>query len=479
MTFIKFLKPQVISQISAGEIIERPSSVVKELIENSIDAQANNIQISIQHGGIKSIKIQDDGIGINKKELLISVSPYSTSKIERIEDLKLISSFGFRGEALSSINSISRIKLTSKTKKQEFAWQIYLEASILKFIKPEAHPLGTTLEVLDLFYNHPVKKKFIKTYKTEFIYIEEVVKIFALSHFKLSFTLIHNNKIIKKYPSVNKKRDRLIDIFGSFIIENSFVVKYSYDKLNIFGFILKPSAYKKYKKIGQYFFINQRLINNKIVKHAIRQAHYDNNDLQYIQPSYLLYLKINKEIIDINYHPKKKDVLLESPRIIHDFIYQSISNVFKKKICFNNKKISGINIFSIPEFKIKILKNKKINTKKFFLKKDFLKICNEAYQNYFSFKTFGKLLTVIDQHALIKKNKNIFIFSIYEAKILLLKKKIKLNFIKNKNFISYEQTIFLLQKLEILYPELILNPPKRLIKNINIDKQIKNFDKNR
>lgn len=207
MSFIKKLNPQIISRISAGETINRPSSVIKELIENSLDASSTNIDISLYEGGYKMILIRDNGIGIDKKELILSIAQHTTSKIYTLKDLISIMSFGFRGEALASINAVSRLTLTSRTHNQDFAWQIYSEKSKIKLIKPTAHPIGTSLEVSDLFYNVPVKKKFIKTCKTELMHIENIINRIALSHFNVSITLSHNDIIIKKFPILDKKKD--------------------------------------------------------------------------------------------------------------------------------------------------------------------------------------------------------------------------------------------------------------------------------
>lgn len=446
MSFIKYLDSLTINQISAGETIDRPASVIKELIENSLDAKSTNIDISLCNGGSKMIRVKDNGFGIDKKELIIAISKHTTSKINTIKDLTSLISFGFRGEALASIKSVSRLTLTSRTFKQSSAWQIYSEGDQVKQIKPIAHPVGTTLEISDLFYNTPVRKKFMRTNKTELIHVENIIKCISLSHFNVSFTLNHNGDIIKKYP-ILKRTKRIHSIFGDFFLKNSFFIYFKYKKMKLYGFISNNILKNKTQ---QYFYVNKRIINNKIVQHAILQSYYDNlriNDVQN-KPFYLLYLKINFDEVDVNYHPNKKDIRFHNSRFIHDFIYQGITNclqkneiILKKKLqnyqknsCIKNKKTSGINIFNVTKHKSTLLNNFFEKNKKtcyehnsFFKKNIFYNRNCNFYRKHFFLKLLGNLLTIIDCNAVFEKDKNISIISIYFAKKFLLEKKIILN----------------------------------------------------
>lgn len=414
MTFIKLLDSQIISQISAGEMIERPSSVVKELIENSLDAKSTNIEINIYHGGSKMIIVRDNGYGIHKKELSIAIERFTTSKIYTLKDLISISSFGFRGEALSSISSVSRLTLTSRVHNEDLAWQIYAEESKIKFIKPVAHPFGTTLVVSDLFYNSPVRKKFMRTSKTELINVKNIIKQFALSHKSLSITLYNDGKIIQKYPII-KKIDRLRYICGDSFLTNSIVVKHQYKKIKLNGLISNPNNYLK--KNNQYFYVNNRIVNNKIVRHAIMQAYYDsNNFFTQFKPSYLLYLIIDFDQVDVNHHPSKKDVRFYNVRIIHDFIYQGIFNKLKKDKIIS--KTLNLNDYSYIE------RNKiPVGLNKFSDNKNSMHIhCNKCFIHQFFSKKLGKLLTVIKNYAVFEKNNFFYIVSINFAKKILEKK---------------------------------------------------------
>mgnify|MGYP000137255679 CR=1 FL=1 len=224
---IQVLPPQLANQIAAGEVVERPASVVKELVENSIDAGATRIDIDIERGGAKLIRIRDNGCGIKKDELALALARHATSKIASLDDLEAIISLGFRGEALASISSVSRLTLTSRTAEQQEAWQAYAEGRDMDVtVKPAAHPVGTTLEVLDLFYNTPARRKFMRTEKTEFGHIDEVVRRIALARFDVTINLSHNGKMMRQYRAVTQngqKERRLGAICGTAFLEQSHI----------------------------------------------------------------------------------------------------------------------------------------------------------------------------------------------------------------------------------------------------------------
>ena len=232
---IQVLPPQLANQIAAGEVVERPASVVKELVENSLDAGATRIDIDIERGGAKLIRIRDNGCGIKKDELALALARHATSKIASLDDLEAIISLGFRGEALASISSVSRLTLTSRTAEQQEAWQAYAEGRDMNVtVKPAAHPVGTTLEVLDLFYNTPARRKFLRTEKTEFNHIDEIIRRIALARFDVTINLSHNGKIVRQYravPEGGQKERRLGAICGTAFLEQALAIEWQHGDL--------------------------------------------------------------------------------------------------------------------------------------------------------------------------------------------------------------------------------------------------------
>ena len=236
---IQVLPPQLANQIAAGEVVERPASVVKELVENSLDAGATRIDIDIERGGAKLIRIRDNGCGIKKDELALALARHATSKIASLDDLEAIISLGFRGEALASISSVSRLTLTSRTAEQQEAWQAYAEGRDMNVtVKPAAHPVGTTLEVLDLFYNTPARRKFLRTEKTEFNHIDEIIRRIALARFDVTINLSHNGKIVRQYravPEGGQKERRLGAICGTAFLEQALAIEWQHGDLTLRG----------------------------------------------------------------------------------------------------------------------------------------------------------------------------------------------------------------------------------------------------
>ncbi|MDX5629057.1 MULTISPECIES: DNA mismatch repair endonuclease MutL [unclassified Brenneria] len=329
---IQVLPPQLANQIAAGEVVERPASVVKELVENSLDAGATRIDIDIERGGAKLIRIRDNGVGISKDELTLALARHATSKISTLDDLEAIVSMGFRGEALASISSVSRLTLTSRTAQQSEAWQAYAEGRDMAVtVKPAAHPVGTTLEVLDLFYNTPARRKFMRTEKTEFTHIDEVVRRIALARFDIAITLHHNGKLIRQYrpatePSQHERR--LGSICGSAFLQHALAVSWQHDDLTIHGWVADPSGAKQLPEM-QYCYVNQRMMRDRLINHAIRQAYQDQlKDDQ--QPAYVLYLEIDPHQVDVNVHPAKHEVRFHQARLVHDFIYQAVMTVLQQ-----------------------------------------------------------------------------------------------------------------------------------------------------
>lgn len=325
---IQILPPQLANQIAAGEVVERPASVVKELVENSLDAGADQVLIEIERGGSKKILIRDNGSGIAEAELGLALSRHATSKISSLDDLEQIVSLGFRGEALASISSVSRLTLTSKPAAQDKAWQAYAEGRDMQVqIKPAAHPDGSSIEVLDLFFNTPARRKFLRSDKTEFAHIDELVKRLALSRFDVSWTLIHNGQTVrqlKKADSREAQQKRVAALCGKNFLEQAAFVEVAYDDLKLWGWVLQPSACKEQLQC-QYSYVNGRMMKDKLLNHAIRQAYGSMLSAEQ-QPAFVLYLDINPRQVDVNVHPAKHEVRFHQARLVHDFVASALTN---------------------------------------------------------------------------------------------------------------------------------------------------------
>ncbi len=332
---IHLLPPSVANQIAAGEVVERPASVVKEILENAIDAGASKIHIELLNSGLSLIRITDNGVGIPKVYLPLSLSRHATSKIKSTLDLENIRSLGFRGEALASIASVSKLTITSKTSEATQAYQCRVQGD---YLEPEVlsatHTNGTSVEVRDLFYNVPVRRKFLKSIKTEFERIDEIFKKIALSHYNIHFTLTHNQKKLRDYPkalSPGAQVARVQKICGSSFMESGYQIDFEKNKLRLSGYLggLKSAS----RHAGcQYFFVNQRSIRDKVISHAIKTAfHSMGIDLEGLYPAYVLYLELDPKEVDVNVHPTKHEVRFLHSRIIHDFISQSILAVLEQE----------------------------------------------------------------------------------------------------------------------------------------------------
>lgn len=330
---IQVLPPQLANQIAAGEVVERPASVVKELVENSLDAGANNIQINIEKGGSQLIRIRDNGCGIAKYDLELALARHATSKIANLEDLEAILSFGFRGEALASISSVSRLTLTSRTAEQSEAWQAYAQGREMAVeIQPASHPVGTTIEVANLFFNTPARRKFLRTDKTEFAHIDEVVRRIALAKPNISFTLTHNDKIVRQYRkvldnSVEQQQRRVAAICGDDFIHQANHIDWQHGDMHLHGWIGSPRLARAQNDLC-YSYVNGRMMRDKIINHAIRQAYGEliNSSLY---PAFVVFLDIDPTQVDVNVHPAKHEVRFHQARLVHDFILQGVSNALQ------------------------------------------------------------------------------------------------------------------------------------------------------
>ena len=331
---IQVLPPQLANQIAAGEVVERPASVVKELVENSIDAGATRIDIDIERGGAKLIRIRDNGCGIKQEELALALARHATSKIASLDDLEGIISLGFRGEALASISSVSRLMLTSRTEQQTEAWQAYAEGRDQDVsVKPAAHPVGTTLEVLDLFYNTPARRKFMRTEKTEFNHIDEIVRRIALARFDVAINLSHNGKIVRQYRAVHEgaaRERRLGAICGHAFLEHALAIEWQHGDLALSGWVVEPEASTPALAEIQYCYVNGRMMRDRLINHAIRQA-YEEQLGGSQQPAFVLYLEVDPRQVDVNVHPAKHEVRFHQSRLVHDFIYQGVLSVLQQQ----------------------------------------------------------------------------------------------------------------------------------------------------
>jgi len=332
MQRIQLLNTALSNQIAAGEVVERPASVIKELIENSLDAAATRIEIDLEKGGTQLIRIRDDGYGIHQEDLLLAVSRHATSKINQLEDLEHVASFGFRGEALASIASISRFRMASRTEESPHGYQIEVNGREPEISHtPIAHPRGTTVEVRDIFYNTPARRKFLKTEQTEFNHIQEVIRRIGLGIFNVTLILKHNQKIIFQLPlakTLIEKEARVAKICGNNFIEQSLRLDTTARDLSLNGWFGLPTFSRSQADL-QYIYVNGRMVKDKVISHAVKQAY---RDVMYHdrQPAYVLYLGCDPEWVDVNVHPAKNEVRFRDSRMIFDFVLQAVSNLLKE-----------------------------------------------------------------------------------------------------------------------------------------------------
>ncbi|MBN2689335.1 MAG: DNA mismatch repair endonuclease MutL [Gammaproteobacteria bacterium] len=330
---IKILDTQLANQIAAGEVVERPSSVVKELLENSLDAGSKNISVEVKKGGSQSIKITDDGFGIHKDDLPLALNRHATSKIATLSDLEQVTSLGFRGEALASISSVSKLQLISCQQDSKMAWQISVEGRETDLeISPAAHPKGTTISVKEIFFNTPARRKFLRTEKTEFNHIQDIYNKIALCNFDVAFKLIHNNKIINNFSIASSRElqeNRVEKICGQDFIKNAIYLEAKSHGLKLTGWISKP-VFSRSQGDLQYIYLNNRHIKDRTIAHAIKQAY---RDVLYHgrYPAFILYLTIDPTQVDVNVHPTKNEVRFVDAQHIHRFVYGAIRDAIARQ----------------------------------------------------------------------------------------------------------------------------------------------------
>lgn len=324
---IKLLPDQLISQIAAGEVVERPASALKELLENSVDAGSTQIQVALQQGGIKLLKVTDNGHGIAKDELALALTRHATSKIESLEDLEQVGSLGFRGEALASIASISRTVLTSRQQSASHAWQIAAEGTQAPQLSPAALDAGTIVEVHDLYFNTPARRKFLKTENTEFGHCEDAFTRVALSRPNIGFLLQHNGKAISRLAA-NTPQQRITDVLGSEFAAQSLWLEENSGGLRLWGMTASPT-YQRHSRDSQYVFVNGRFVRDKLIAHAIKQAYQDvlHGDKH---PAFVLFLELDPSLVDVNVHPAKTEVRFRESQAVHRFIFHSLHKALGK-----------------------------------------------------------------------------------------------------------------------------------------------------
>lgn len=339
---IKLLSADVASKIAAGEVVERPASVLKELMENSIDSGATQVDVTIERGGIQLLKVRDNGSGILQQDLSLALQQHATSKISNANDLANIVSLGFRGEALASINSVAKVTITSQTAQQPHAWSISGDQLIAA-----AHPLGTTVHMTDLFYNVPVRRKFLRSERTEYIYLEEVFRRIALSNFDIGFSLTNHGKLVKSLPPCMdhaSRTRRLINLCGQQILNHASTIDAEQNGMRLWGW-LGTASQARSQEPHQYFFINKRVIKDRLINHAIRQV-YQPLCADGKMPFYCLYLEVDTISLDVNVHPTKHEVRFRDPRVVHAFLSQIISEalgeIATKNISFQPQPLKNL-----------------------------------------------------------------------------------------------------------------------------------------
>jgi DNA mismatch repair protein MutL len=323
---IQLLSQRLSNQIAAGEVVERPASVVKELLENSLDAGADRIDIELEQGGVKLVRIRDNGSGVDKEDLPLALSRHATSKISTLEDLEKIISLGFRGEALASISSVSRLNMISRTRSADSAWQVETEGrDMASNVSPAAHPPGTSVEVRDLFFNTPARRKFLRTEQTEFQRIEDMVKRVALSRFDVQFNVTHNQRAIHRFERAQTQQERtrrVAQVCGPAFVDSSVFIELESNGMKLWGWVALPTFSRSQADL-QYFYVNGRVIRDKLVSHALKQAYRD--VLSHGRhPAFVLYLELDPTVVDVNVHPTKHEVRFRDSRLVHDFLFSAL-----------------------------------------------------------------------------------------------------------------------------------------------------------
>jgi len=326
------LPPQLVNQIAAGEVVERPASVLKELLENSLDAGATSINVDIEQGGIKLCRVRDNGVGISAEELPLALSRHATSKIASLDDLERVASLGFRGEALPSIASVSRLTLVSRARGADQAWEVGSGLVEGELAQPAAGAEGTSVEVRDLFFNTPARRRFLRTERTEFSHLDKVARQIALSRFGVAFRLSHNGKAIINLPgaaTLPEHEQRIAAICGKEFVSQSLYIEHEAGDLRIRGWVARPT-FSRSQPDMQHFFLNGRAVRDRVIVNAVKQAY---RDVLFHgrQPAYVLYLEMDPTLVDVNAHPTKHEVRFRESRSIHNFVRRSVESALAEE----------------------------------------------------------------------------------------------------------------------------------------------------
>jgi DNA mismatch repair protein MutL len=325
MPVIRQLPPDLINQIAAGEVIERPSSVVKELVENSLDAGATRIEVDIEQGGARLIRVRDDGGGIAADDLPLAVASHATSKIGSFEDLEHVASMGFRGEALASVASVARFALTSRVQGADSAFRLEVDGGRMQPLRPAQHPVGTCVEVRDLFFNVPARRKFLRAERTELAHIDDLLKSLSLARRTVEFRLSHNGKPLRLFKACRDQAAALLrvaEVLGESFPAQSLHIQHAGAGMQLSGWVGLPTA-SRAQADGQYFYVNGRLVRDRLVAHAVRQAYADVL-FHGRHPTFVLYLELDPAGVDVNVHPAKHEVRFREQRLVHDFLFRSL-----------------------------------------------------------------------------------------------------------------------------------------------------------
>ncbi|ULJ65789.1 DNA mismatch repair endonuclease MutL [Wielerella bovis] len=324
MSQIIQLPDHLINQIAAGEVVERPANALKEIVENSLDAGASHISVEIAGGGIKLLRVSDNGAGMHADDLPLALSRHATSKIKNLSDLEHVRSMGFRGEGLASIASVSRLTLTSRTAETAHAHQIRAEDGVLSAVSAAAHPIGTTVEVCELFFNTPARRKFLKSENTEYAHCATMLERLALANPQVAFSLKNNGKAVLSYPA-QSLAERVAAIVGAEFQAACLPVDSGENVLRVHGFIAKPT-FSKGKSDNQFCFVNNRFVRDKVILHAVKQAYRDVLHNQ-MTPAFVLFLEIPPELVDVNVHPTKTEIRFRDSQAVHQLIFHSLNKV--------------------------------------------------------------------------------------------------------------------------------------------------------
>ncbi len=326
---IRVLPDVLISQIAAGEVVERPASALKEILENSLDAGATDIQVDLEQGGVRRIRVSDTGIGIARDELVLALTRHATSKIASLADLEQVSSLGFRGEALASIAAIARVQLTSRSADAEHAWAIQAEGGQLGAPVPAARATGTTIDIQDLFFNTPARRKFLKTEATEYAHCAETVRRLALVNPQVAFMLTHNGRVQLRLNAAHAAA-RVRQVLGEAFEQNTIAVDAAAGPLRVSGWVIRPSAATA-SRDGQHVFVNGRYVRDKLIVHALKEAYRDVLHHQ-LNPAYCLFINLPPELVDVNVHPAKTEIRFRDSRGVHQFLFHAVERLLSAPV---------------------------------------------------------------------------------------------------------------------------------------------------